>query len=1299
MAVIYSLASSILGTADSDLIFGRGTGVNEDTTIDGGDGNDVIYGDYGEYFTNWTVAGDSQILGGSIGDAFYWSTEENPDIQNSTTVPHTTIVGVGRGQYDYYRVYIAAGETITIDIDFGYLSYGGPQADTLVRLYDFNGNQVASNDDNASNSDGASGSFGTTKRDSFFTYTATTSDVFYIGVGEYQPGGDKPVDSGDTYVLNVSLTGYSTSGSQPAGDDILIGGLGDDVLRGMGGDDILEGGLDNDIMDGGSGEDTATYENATGAATVDLSVTTSQFVGNDGYDTLTNIENLIGSAFADMLTGDSGDNVIEGGASGDTLDGGANDAGGDTLSYAGSSAGVTVNIDNNTVSGGDAAGDTISNFENVIGSAFKDNIYLNSGNNTADGGAGDDVIFGNGGVDTLRGGDNNDVLLGGTLASTPNLAGTHYDGGDGTDTLQATVEGNGTLDYRGSTFENLEVLNFASLSGIYQGDISALFYAADFIAGGFNHINGYRQDNELFVFELYMDTATSLDISFLTFTGFDTATSDIIHIRGDGDDETITGSTMGETIEGFDGDDIVEGGAGADILDGGANNAGGDTLSYLSSSAGVEVNLNLGTAANGDAAGDIFSDFENLTGSAFDDTLNGKNASIVHGGDGADVVLTSESNSQIFGGEGDDQIGFRVYGVSYNNVGSGNTFDGGDDVDTFVFETFVDTYTVNLATGSFSRTFDGAFTNTLLNIENISAGGGNDTLLGDVGANVIRGGGGSDTQTGNGGNDTFDVRIGEANGDVITDFSLGDVITTDLSNFIGTAAFSGAGDEVRYEHSGGDTLVMFDLNGDMNADETFTVKGIHALYGTAAEIRTSAFRDLAPDGTIDLLFKDAVTGAFQRLLDPTSAGAPASQSWANASFVGLADVDGDGITDNIVRAPNGNYAVHSAGSKSGASQITNTGYDIIGFADLDGDGADEALARSNASGDTSLIVLDDSLTTTTNVGLDDHVLNGFGDFDNDGVMDALLTTATGHIALYNSSSGFNQIGHRNKTVVAIGDFDGDGNDDAIMHPSGSGNHILLASVSGNPLDQLTVIGEKNYTILGTGDFDGDGTLDVVADSATRGFRIWTNGLQTIEQARHSQFDFAAIGDFNGDGEDDLLLTDPRQDGKGRILYSADYTDFQSLGSMRGKTVRDIADYDGDGTDDILVEDNTTGEYSILPGGTGAAIDLDASLNNAELLGALGLDTLGLIEDSLPLGAGTSKITLTEGMDLTSIDLSESLDLDLVSEDIPQIGRELIWKHAGGAYQTDAMGISAFDAVINDEPALDLSLIQNDFELM
>ena len=350
-------------------------------------------------------------------------------------------------------------------------------------------------------------------------------------------------------------------------------------------------------------------------------------------------------------------------------------------------------------------------------------------------------------------------------------------------------------------------------------------------------------------------------------------------------------------------------------------------------------------------------------------------------------------------------------------------------------------------------------------------------------------------------------------------------------------------------------------------------------------------------------------------------------------------------------------------------------------------------------GDTSLIVLDNALTSATTVGMEDSVLNGFGDFDNDGVIDAFLTTDTGHLALYNTDSGFNQIGHRNKTVVAIGDFDGDGNDDAILHPAGSNNHVLLASVSGTPLSQLTVIGEKSYTVLGTGDFDGDGSLDVLADSPTRGFRIWTEGLQTIIEARHSQFDFAGIGDFDGDGEDDILLTDSRQDGKGRILYSGDFTDFQSLGSMRGTTVRDIADYNGDGSDDILIQDNTTGEYSILPGGTGAAIDLDASLDNAELLGALGLDTTGLIDDSLPPGAGTSKITLTEGMDLTSIDLSESLDLDLASEDVPQIGKELIWKHAGGAYQTDAMGISAFDAAINDEPALHLSLIQNDFELM
>src|SRR5437762_989821 len=99
---------------------------------------------------------------------------------------------------------------------------------------------------------------------------------------------------------------------------------------------------------------------------------------------------------ADTITGGAGDDTIEGGAGGDTLTGGA---GTDTLVYSSSNAAVTVNLATNAASGGDAAGDVISGFENLTGSAFNDVLTGTSGVNVLDGGTGNDTITGGAGAD------------------------------------------------------------------------------------------------------------------------------------------------------------------------------------------------------------------------------------------------------------------------------------------------------------------------------------------------------------------------------------------------------------------------------------------------------------------------------------------------------------------------------------------------------------------------------------------------------------------------------------------------------------------------------------------------------------------------------------------------------------------------------------------------------------------------------------------------------------------------------------------------------------------------------------
>src|SRR6185437_2826190 len=81
-----------------------------------------------------------------------------------------------------------------------------------------------------------------------------------------------------------------------------------------------------------------------------------------------------------------------------------------------------------------------------------------------------------------------------------------------------------------------------------------------------------------------------------------------------------TGNALDNVIIGNSGANVLTGGAGADTLDGGDGN---DTASYASSPFGVTVSLATGTGSGGDAQGDTLSNIENLTGSKFNDTLEG----------------------------------------------------------------------------------------------------------------------------------------------------------------------------------------------------------------------------------------------------------------------------------------------------------------------------------------------------------------------------------------------------------------------------------------------------------------------------------------------------------------------------------------------------------------------------------------------------------------------------------------------------------------------------------------------------
>ena len=214
-----------------------------------------------------------------------------------------------------------------------------------------------------------------------------------------------------------------------SGNDVVVGNAaanylqgndGDDGLWGGGGDDVLEGGAGADRVHGGAGLDRVSYRGSDAAVTVNLADATVSGGHGEG-DVITGIEGAIGSGHDDVLQGNDAANRFEGAAGADRLDGGAGE---DWLSYRGSDAGVTVNLADDTVSGGHAAGDTITGFEHVTGSAFGDVLMGNAEDNWLVGGAGDDDLQGNGGDDVLEGSAGADTLDGGPGADRASYGGS-----------------------------------------------------------------------------------------------------------------------------------------------------------------------------------------------------------------------------------------------------------------------------------------------------------------------------------------------------------------------------------------------------------------------------------------------------------------------------------------------------------------------------------------------------------------------------------------------------------------------------------------------------------------------------------------------------------------------------------------------------------------------------------------------------------------------------------------------------------------------------------------------------------
>ncbi|MCB1490778.1 MAG: M10 family metallopeptidase C-terminal domain-containing protein, partial [Rhodobiaceae bacterium] len=400
---------NVIGGSGNDTILGD----NANNQLTGGAGQDILSGGSGL---------DTLIL--NDGDALF-----GPETFDGGTSTDTFLVQGGTGT----PIHQMSDDTFASieKVQFGAFSFG-----TGSRTIVFGADQLGGGALVTALEVIGLNQTGSTETIQFNMGGDTVIDVSDLIFTDFGNGTVKIVGDGDAETIETS-TADDIINAGGGNDDInrssmANGSHGTDVINGEGGNDNIELAY-NDTGNGGDGDDTFRIGSATLSSvmtidggndtdTLDLNFyTAARFVNlvtgqfgmvssGDVVGTVTNVENIIGSAGDDEFVGDGADNVFFGLGGGDLLDGGANGAAGDTVSYAASATGVNVQLQYNVALGGDAAGDTLLRIENLTGSAHNDTLYGNPSANILIGGNGIDYLKGLNGADELYGDDGDDWL-------------------------------------------------------------------------------------------------------------------------------------------------------------------------------------------------------------------------------------------------------------------------------------------------------------------------------------------------------------------------------------------------------------------------------------------------------------------------------------------------------------------------------------------------------------------------------------------------------------------------------------------------------------------------------------------------------------------------------------------------------------------------------------------------------------------------------------------------------------------------------------------------------------------------
>lgn len=489
------------------------------------------------------------------------------------------------------------------------------------------------------------------------------SDILFGGTGNDTIQGNAGADVISGGAGHDSITGDDGADILHGndGNDTIIGGTGADLIYGGTGNDLLRGGTGADRIYGDDGNDR--IEGEAGADILSGGKGDDTIYGGDGFNILSGDDgndSLFGGDDDDLMAGGTGNDVLRGGNGADTLVGGAGadtlDGGGgirDMVSYEGSYAAVTVRLEDTvdgvttqTATGGHAAGDVLTGFEQVLGSDHNDSLFGSSIDNVLIGGKGNDRILGRDGHDDLAGGDGNDTLDGGN--------GSDRIWGDAGDDLIIASDGADTI-YGGA---GRDTYSFSSRTTATAIDLNS------------NIHTGFAAETQIYEVE-----------NIIAGSGNDTLRGNAAanRLEGGAGHDLLDGRNGNDILIGGSGNDTLMGGAGADTMEGGSGNDlywvdnAGDQVIEASNSGTDQINasisINLHNYANvenvtlqgNESIGAWGSAANNrLIGNAVGNTLDGRNGNdFLDGGGGNDTLWGGAGCDTLTGGSGSDVFVFR----------------------------------------------------------------------------------------------------------------------------------------------------------------------------------------------------------------------------------------------------------------------------------------------------------------------------------------------------------------------------------------------------------------------------------------------------------------------------------------------------------------------------------------------------------------------------------------------------------------------------------------------------------------